>query len=142
MEQDTGAACPSVCPCAERCPIGDALRMIGGKWKLRILCVLTVDGKQRYGDLQKKIPGITPAMLTSSLRDMEADGLVLRTQYPQMPVRVDYSLTERAAALWPILHRLAHWGSGVPFDSDDEPVGRAPVPVPAGPAHSDPCISK
>ncbi len=131
MERHTGKTCTSVCPCRESCPIGDALAMIGGKWKLRILCALTVDGTSRYGDLEKKIPGITPAMLSSSLREMESDGLVTRKQYPQMPVRVEYSVTERAKALWPILHRLSHWAAGVPFDSDEERVGQAPVPFSA-----------
>ena len=118
-------SCASVCPCAEECPIGSALQMIGGRWKLRILCSLNVDGSQRYGDLQKKIQGITPAMLSSSLKELEKDQLVARKQYNEMPVRVEYSLTDRGRELWPILHRIAHWSAGIPFDSDDDPVGMA-----------------
>ena len=120
-----GQDCASVCPCSDPCPIGSALRMIGGRWKMRILCSLNVDGTLRYGDLLKKIKGVTPAMLSSSLKEMEEDRLVIRTQYAEMPVRVEYSLTKRGRALWPILHRLAHWSTGMPFDSDDEAVGHA-----------------
>ena len=119
--------CTEICPCDEVCPIGKALGMIGGKWKMRILCSLTVDGTMRYVELQKKIQGITPAMLSSSLKEMEEDGLLVRTQYPGVPVRVEYALTDRAREIWPILHRLAHWSMGVPFDSDAEKVGQAPV---------------
>ena len=68
------AACAGVCPCASPCPIGEALRMIGGKWKLRILCTLSVDGTQRYNDLVRKTAGVTNAMLSSSLKELEADG--------------------------------------------------------------------
>lgn len=126
--QNVGAPeCGTICPCAEPCPLGHALSMIGGRWKLRILCSLNVDGTLRFRDLQQKITAVTPAMLTASLKELEADGLVSRRQYQEMPVRVEYSLTERGRELWPILHRLAHWGAGVPFDSDEEQIGQAPV---------------
>ena len=113
-------SCDAVCPCAEECPIGKALAVIGGKWKLRILCTLNVDGTQRYNDLLKKTAGITNTMLAASLKELEADGLILRTQYAQIPPRVEYTLTGRGRELWPILHRLAHWASGVDYDGDDE----------------------
>ena len=125
MERMDETVCAAVCPCADPCPIGNALRMVGGRWKMRILCSLNVDGSLRYGDLQKKIMGITPAMLSSSLKELEKDQLVTRRQYAEMPVRVEYSLTERGRELWPILHRLAHWSSGTPFDSDEDIVGHA-----------------
>ena len=113
--------CRALCPCDENCPIGDALRMIGGRWKLRILCTLTVDGTQRYNDLSQKLGGISPTMLSSSLKELEQDGLISRTQYPEVPVRVEYGITARGAELWPILHRLAHWAKDEPFDGDVEP---------------------
>ena len=56
----------SICPCSETCPIGDAVRMIGGRWKMRILCALTLDGTLRYNDLRKRIAGITPAVLSAA----------------------------------------------------------------------------
>ncbi len=109
-----------ICPCDEVCPIGSALSMIGGKWKLRIICTLYVDGTQRYNDILKKTTGITNTMLAASLKELEEDGIVTRTQYAQIPPKVEYSLTGRGRELWPILHRLAHWAKGEEFDGDDE----------------------
>ena len=83
--------------------------MLGGKWKMRILCSLFADGTLRYNDLKQKTTGITPAVLSSSLKQLEADGLSTRTQYSGIPVRVEYELTEYGRELWPILHQLAHW---------------------------------
>lgn len=115
------ANCANVCPCDTECPIGKGLSVIGGKWKPRIICALYVDGTQRYSDLVKKTRGVTSAMLSSSLKELEADGIVTRRQYEQIPPRVEYALTERGRELWPILHRLAHWAKGEPFDGDSEP---------------------
>lgn len=108
------------CPCSTECPIEQALAMIGGKWKMRIICSLTVDGTQRYSDLKKKAAGITPAMLSSSLKELEADGLITRIQYAEVPVRVEYALTDYGKELWPILHRLAHWARHEAFDEAHE----------------------
>lgn len=113
------AACTGVCPCTSPCPIGEALRVIGGKWKMRILCTLSVDGTQRYNDLVRKTAGVTNAMLSSSLKELEADGILVRKQYEEIPPRVEYSLTKRGRELWPILHRLAHWAAGEPCDGDE-----------------------
>ena len=107
------------CPCGISCPLGKALSVIGGKWKVRLICTLYVDGTQRFNDLLRKTSGITNSMLTSSLRELEADGIVLRTQYVEIPPRVEYSLTDHGRELWPILHRLAHWANGEEFDGDD-----------------------
>ncbi len=117
---DQNKECGAVCPCSEVCPIGEALAMLSGKWKLRILCGLMVDGTLRYNEIKKRINGITPAVLSSSLKELENDGLITRKSYAEVPVRVEYALTERGSELWPILHRLAHWSLGQPFDSDDE----------------------
>ncbi len=114
-----------VCPCGDSCPLGRALGMIGGKWKLRIICTLYVDGTQRYNDLLKKTAGITNTMLASSLKELEADDIVTRTQYMEIPPRVEYALTEHGRELWPILHRLAHWARGESFDGDDEIISRS-----------------
>lgn len=112
--------CRAVCPCDEHCPVGEALSMIGGKWKMRIICSLYVDGTQRYNDLIRKVKGITNAMMSSSLKDLERDGLVTRKQYETVPLRVEYTLTEKGRELWPILHRLAHWVKGEEFDGDTD----------------------
>lgn len=121
MEANTLKNCHAdICPCDTECPLGKALGIIGGRWKLRILCTLYVDGTQRYNDLVKKTKGITNAMLSSSLKDLENDGIITRKQYEEIPPRVEYSLTEHGRELWPILHRLAHWAVGEPFDGDHE----------------------
>lgn len=113
MSRNTeGAACTGVCPCASPCPLGESLRVIGGKWKMRIICTLYVDGTQRYNDLARKTAGVTNAMLSASLKELEADGIIVRKQYEEIPPRVEYSLTEHGRGLWPILHRLARWAAG------------------------------
>ena len=112
-------ACTGVCPCAFPCPIGESLRVIGGKWKMRIICTLYADGTQRYNDLMRKTAGVTNAMLSSSLKELESDGIVTRRQYEEIPPRVEYTLTNRGRELWPILHRLAHWATGEEYDGDD-----------------------
>ena len=76
---------------------------------MRILCCLIVDGAQRYNDVKKKVSGITPAMLSQSLKEMERDRLVTRQMYAEVPPRVEYTATERARQLWPIIRPLAHW---------------------------------
>lgn len=98
-----------ICPCDTSCPLGEALAKIGGKWKLRLLCSLNADGTLRYNELKQKTVGITPAVLSSSLKELEADGLIVRTQFAEVPVRVEYGLTEYGKELLPILHSLAHW---------------------------------
>lgn len=102
--------CGDKCPCMYPCPLSGALRLIGGKWKIPILCALYQDGTTRYNELKRKITGITNTMLASSLRELEADGLVLRRQYMQMPLRVEYTLADACATLMPILNQLALWG--------------------------------
>ena len=112
MSKRIESACAGVCPCTSPCPIKTALSAVGGKWKPRIICTLYVDGTQRYNDLMRKTEGITSAMLSSSLKELETDGIVERRQYEEIPPRVEYTLTEHGRGLWPILHRLAHWASG------------------------------
>ena len=98
-----------ICPCREKCPLQSALSRIGGKWKLSIICSLMNDGTTRYGELRRKIKGITNTMLANSLRELEADGLVRRVQYSEVPVRVEYTATEVCRRLMPILEQLTAW---------------------------------
>lgn len=107
MEQ---ISCKDRCPCNEVCPLEKALTLIGGKWKIPILCALYQDGTTRYNSLRRKLKGITNTMLASSLRELENDGLICRKQYAEMPVRVEYSLAEACGDLMPILEKLAGWG--------------------------------
>ncbi len=92
------------------CGLKKVLNIVGGKWKIMILCVIDNDEIVRYGDLRRSVFGITNTMLAQSLKELEKDGLVLRTQYEEMPVRVEYSLTEKAKSMIPILLELKKWG--------------------------------
>ena len=100
-----------ICPCLEQCPLQRAMDMIGGKWKLAILCSLGADGRVRYNELKRKISGISNTMLAKSLRELEEHGLVSRTEYMEVPIRVEYEITEKAKELGPILVQLAQWGA-------------------------------
>ncbi len=98
------------CPCTEECPLQIALKRIGGKWKIPILCVLSSEQGIRYNVLMKKVQGITNTMLASSLKELEKDGLITRIQYNEMPIRVEYFITEKSKELMPTLQSLAIWG--------------------------------
>ena len=89
---------------------GYTLSLINGKWKLLILYTLGKNGMTRYNELQRKIGGITYRTLSSALKELESDGLVLRTEYPQIPPKVEYSLTELGKSLKPILDSMWAWG--------------------------------
>ena len=82
---------------------------IGGKWKLPILCSLSANGESRYNELLKNIRGISNTMLSKTLREMEDDGLVTRSEYLEVPIRVEYALTDTARQLQPILIQLIQW---------------------------------
>ncbi len=114
MEVDkSNQPCKDKCPCMEYCPLGSALKVVGGKWKIPILCALHQDGATRYNELKHKIRGITNTMLASSLKELEEDGLIHRKQYMEMPVRVEYTLSGFCNELMPILKQLAHWGAQI-----------------------------
>ena len=98
-----------LCPCAEACYLQAALSAIGGKWKLPILWSLTANGASRYNDLLRNVRGVSNTMLSKTLHEMENDGLVRRTEYLEVPVRVEYELTEKAQKLQPILQQLIQW---------------------------------
>jgi DNA-binding HxlR family transcriptional regulator len=85
-----------------------AIRAIGGKWKLEILFAL-MNGAVRFGALRRSLEGITQHMLTAQLRELEQDGLVLRTTFAEKPLRVEYELTEAAWALLPTFRELLNW---------------------------------
>ncbi|MCR5665596.1 MAG: helix-turn-helix transcriptional regulator [Eubacterium sp.] len=94
----------------EGCSLKKVMTILGGKWKIMILCVIDYNEIVRYGDLRRSVYGITNTMLAQSLKELEADGLVIRTQYDEMPVRVEYSLTDKAKSMIPILLELKKWG--------------------------------
>lgn len=92
-----------------RCPVETTLLLIGDKWKVMILRDL-MTGTKRFGALRKSIPAISQKMLTQQLRAMEADGLVHREVYAEVPPRVEYSLTETGESLRPVLDAMSVWG--------------------------------
>ena len=99
----------TLCPCMDPCPMTYAMRIIGGKWKIPILCALKLDGSIRYNALKRKIKGITNTMLASSRKELEQDGLIKREEFLEVPVRVEYSLTEKCDLLFPVLEAINRW---------------------------------
>ncbi|MCG7534552.1 helix-turn-helix domain-containing protein [Pseudoalteromonas sp. OOF1S-7] len=92
----------------ERCPIRNVVAQIGDKWSILILFAL-VDGPERFNALKSRIQGISQRMLTQTLRDMERDGYVKRTVYAEVPVRVEYTLTELGRGLAKSAWQLVSW---------------------------------
>lgn len=93
------------------CPVTYAINMIGGKWHLPIIWILSQNQVLRYNELKRKITGITNMMLTQSLKELTGYGLINRKQFPEIPPRVEYSLTEAGLALLPAINELAKWGA-------------------------------
>lgn len=91
------------------CGIGPAFAVIGGKWKALLLCELR-DRPLRYGELRRRLAGISEKMLAQQLREMERDELLLRVAYPEVPARVEYSLTSWGPGLSQALAPVADWG--------------------------------
>lgn len=92
------------------CPVETTLGLISNKWKVLIIRDL-LTGTKRFGELMKSVTGITQKVLTSNLRDMEESGLITRTVYPEVPPRVEYSLTDTGHSLQPILNAMFAWGT-------------------------------
>lgn len=89
--------------------VAAALSVLEGRWKLILLFHLFGGQVRRYSELEKSIPGISPKMLAQQLRKLEADGLVARKVYPEVPPKVEYRLTEWGQSLCPVLDRLLTW---------------------------------
>lgn len=92
------------------CPVETSLEMISGKWKPRILLHLYRNEVMRYGELKRALDGITAKVLTEQLRELESDTLVKRTEYDQVPPKVEYSLSPFGQTLAPVLDTIAIWG--------------------------------
>ncbi len=93
------------------CPVATTVSLIGSKWKLLIMRNLLAR-PWRFNELQKSIDGISQKALTEALRSMEADGIVSRTVYPEVPPRVEYALTELGESMRPIIKSMETWGMG------------------------------
>jgi DNA-binding HxlR family transcriptional regulator len=95
--------------CPTGCSVEDTLSLIDGKWKIVILYKL-LRGTLRFNAIRRQIPAVTQRMLTNQLRELEADGLLVRTVYPEVPPRVEYSLSAKGRSLEPVLLALKAWG--------------------------------
>ncbi len=91
------------------CPVETTLTLIGDKWKVLIIRDL-LNGTKRFGELKKSVNGISQKVLTANLRDMEKNGLLTRKVFPEVPPKVEYTLSELGVSLSPILDAMAQWG--------------------------------
>lgn len=91
------------------CPVATTVSLIGSKWKLLIMRNLLAR-PWRFNELQKSLEGVSQKVLTDSLRSMEADGIIVRTVYPEVPPRVEYSLSELGESMRPIIKSMEEWG--------------------------------
>lgn len=92
------------------CPVATTVSLIGSKWKLLIIRNL-LNRPWRFNELQKDLEGISQKVLTDSLRSMEADGIITRTVFPEVPPRVEYALSSLGESLRPIINSMAEWGT-------------------------------
>ena len=92
------------------CPVATTVSLIGSKWKLLILRNLLAR-PWRFNELKKSLDGISQKVLTDSLRSMEADGIITRTVYPEVPPRVEYALSDLGESMRPIIDSMASWGT-------------------------------
>lgn len=93
----------------EICPVRNVVARFGNKWALLVILVLSENEPIRYNELGRKIPDISSRVLSSTLRTLEADGLVERRSFQEVPPRVEYSLTETGRSLVPIINKLTEW---------------------------------
>ncbi|MFI6318701.1 winged helix-turn-helix transcriptional regulator [Nonomuraea sp. NPDC050556] len=91
------------------CPISPVIDLIFGRWTSQVLWVLNHDGRQRFTELQRRVPAITPKVLAQRLRQLERDGLVERTYHPEVPPRVEYEATELGRSLVPVFQAMVTW---------------------------------
>ncbi|WP_244128688.1 winged helix-turn-helix transcriptional regulator [Burkholderia gladioli] len=110
IERLEGTDCPDTCVPQARtiARFQASIEAVAGKWKIGILCAL-LDGKLRFGDLRRALPGITQHMLTVQLRGLEANGLLTRAVHAEVPPRVEYALTAASLALLPVFRSLRDW---------------------------------
>lgn len=95
--------------CSPGCPVEATLALIGGKWKGVILWHL-LQGTLRFNEIRRRVPSVTQRMLTNQLRELEADGFITRTVYPEVPPKVEYSVSERGRSLEAVILALKAWG--------------------------------
>lgn len=96
---------------SEICPLRLAMDVVGGKWRLSIVCLLKDGMPLRYNQIKRAVPGITNVMLSQSLKHLEEYGIVSRKQYNEVPVRVEYQLTDNGSTLLNLLEQFSDWGN-------------------------------
>lgn len=102
------------------CPIEYAIELCGGKWKTRIICLITSNGTMRYNAIRKELTNVTDTVLTSTLKELIAEGIIYRKQYNQMPPKVEYILTEKGESLKPIMRSICQWSRNyTEFDKEN-----------------------
>ncbi len=93
------------------CPLKYLTQVLGGKWKIPIICILSGPEPQRYSSIKRRLGGITNMMLAQSLKDLESSGMVSRKQFNEIPPHVEYSLTDRGRRTLPFLSAAAQWAA-------------------------------
>jgi len=99
-----------ICFVTSKEPFEYTLSIVSGKWKLKIIYVLACMGTVRYGGFKKSIDGITHKMLSSQLKELEGQNIICRNEYPQVPPKVEYSLSEKGKSLIPLVVSMCDWG--------------------------------
>jgi DNA-binding HxlR family transcriptional regulator len=93
------------------CPISPVVDIVFSRWTTPILWLLYAGGRQRFVELERRITSITPKVLTQRLRQLERDGLITRTYYPEVPPRVEYEISELGRSLGPLFAHIAEWSA-------------------------------
>lgn len=91
------------------CPIEQGLGIFGGKWKSRVICVLSSKNTMRYNELKKELSNISDAVLASMLKELIAEDIIMREQFNEVPLRVEYALTDKGKSILPILQSICQW---------------------------------
>ncbi len=95
--------------CIDSCPVRNVISRFSSKWALLVLCVLSINDATRFNTISKAIPDISPKVLTETLKNLEADGYVIRKMYSEIPPKVEYSLSELGKSLMPLINNLVEW---------------------------------
>ncbi|HSX09650.1 MAG TPA: helix-turn-helix domain-containing protein [Candidatus Saccharimonadales bacterium] len=92
------------------CAVSKTLKIVGRKWTMLLLHNI-FEGKKRFGELQRALPGISPKTLTERLRELEKDGIIIKKVYAEVPLHVEYNLTEKGKSLRGVFRSLENWGN-------------------------------
>lgn len=105
-----------------RCPLEYGLKVFGGRWKSRVICVLGFKKVLRYGEIRKEMGNITDAVLAATLKELISYGLVERKSFNEIPPHVEYSLTERGKSVIPILRKICQWSGMLYRENSEKPM--------------------